>query len=232
MKCFFTDVIFECWFCGNLLCKVAVISSASFISWWFGEGCHMRCVTSVRQPCLVDEALMSLSVWPAAVAFQSALQQGHTGTLFYLPYLSRLSSVSSHTLWHVHTTHSHTGFQASAAVIQDHLLPCKYSRNLWLLFILLQCYSVALAHTANMTLFWCLCNIHGAQSPISFSPGTEYCHARPGYPPQSTFASTANRIILQRVQPLCRPCSWDREDQRSLCARQLTDTEICRYRNQ
>lgn len=108
MKCFFTDVIFECWFCGNLLCKVAVISSASFISWWFGEGCHMRCVTSVRQPCLVDEALMSLSVWPAAVAFQSALQQGHTGTLFYLPYLSRLSSVSSHTLWHVHTAHTHT----------------------------------------------------------------------------------------------------------------------------
>lgn len=140
--------------------------------WWIKLECHTR-----------------LSGLEVAVAFQSALQQGHTHTHIY-PHCTRslTHSISLSIQSHTHTpiyshldihilsdklthtfTHSHTytGFQALAAVIQDQFLPCKYSRSPRLLFIMLQCYSLALAQNACLALFRSFCNIHGAQSPSS-----------------------------------------------------------------
>lgn len=145
----------------------------------------------------------------------------------FLCLTANILTCTCHT--HAHSlSDTHTGFQASAAVIQDHLLPCKYSRGPWLRFLSLQGSSVPSTHAAYITLFRPLCNIHGAQSPPSFPPGTQHCHARPGCPPQSTFTSTANRIILQCV---CDPLhTGDRGCMFAVCSLAHW-THNCRHRD-
>lgn len=145
-------------------------------AWWIKPECHS-----------------GLSGLEVAVAFQSALRQGHTytrsPTLHLLPHIYTLSvylpiclsiylvtllpmyshtdvHLLSHKLTHIYTrSYMCTGFQALAAVIQDQFLPRKYSKSPGLLFIALQCCSVASARNACLALFRPFCNIHGAQLP-------------------------------------------------------------------
>lgn len=136
--------------------------------WWIQPECHS-----------------GLSSQEVAVAFQSALRQGHarthTHTLhslsnthsqpvclsIYYKHICALSYRHTCVSTQTHTcSHTYTGFQA-LAVIQAQFLPCKYSSSPGLLFITLQCYSVASARNACLALFRPPCNIHGARSPGS-----------------------------------------------------------------
>ncbi len=152
------------WFCSGVTVTAAASSVCDSDSsvWWIKPECHS-----------------GLSGLEVAVAFQSALQQGHTHiptlhslshTHYQSIYLVTQTHLYIHTLtctyYHTHS-HTYTGFQALAAVIQDQFLPCKYSRSPRLLFIMLQCYSVALAQNACLALFRAFCSIHGARSPSS-----------------------------------------------------------------
>lgn len=108
---------------------------------------------------MMPECHLGLGSLDLTVAFQSALQQGHTQrhTQTEIPVclpivLSACLSYLSYLLtsWHTHTitqTTPHTcarsHFQPLAAVIQDQFLPCKYSKSWGLFFVTLQCYSVA-----------------------------------------------------------------------------------------
>lgn len=134
----------------------------------FRQGCHSCHIISVRQrqQCLVDKVWMSLwaeqprgsSRLPVCSSTRTHTHPHCTHSLTYTLCLSVYLSSHTHARTHTHlytniltctyyqkhsAGHTSAGFQALAAVIQDHILPCKYSRSPRLLFITLQCYSLA-----------------------------------------------------------------------------------------